>query len=242
MAPLAVYGIQSQLNVWGSSAASGTYSDFYAWSENSWIYMDIAALISSVLALYFYPFPFFVAVGACATWFLSMDFGAWFTGNQAFSDDNAWATDQWISVAFGLTVLILASVVDRKTYKNGDFAFWLHLFGLMIFWGALTSNSSDNDLLQALYCVLNIGFVLLSVLFRWRVYAVFGALGITVYLGNLAYGVFANSMLFPFALSLIGIVIIAVGLLYHRKHHLLDRFFETHFPKAVTALRPAFSK
>lgn len=242
MAPLAVYGIQSQLSAWGSSAPPGSYSDFYNWSENSWIYMDIATIIVSLAALYFYPFPFITAVGACGFWFLSMDFGAWLTGNQAFSDDNAWALDQGISIAFGVGILVLAWVVDRKTYRNGDFAFWLHLFGLMIFWGALTSSDSDNAFLQALYCALNIGFVLLSVFFMRRVYAVFGAIGITLYLGNLAYETFADSMLFPFALSLIGIAIIALGLLYHRKHQYLDHLIETHCPKAIIALRLAFAR
>jgi AhpC/TSA family len=42
-----------------------------------------------------------------------------------------------------------------------------------------------------------------------RVYAVFGALGISIYLGHLADVVFKDSLLFPFALSLIGIAIIA---------------------------------
>jgi hypothetical protein len=242
MAPLAVYGIQSQLAVWGSSSDPGTYTDFYAWSENSWIYMDIATLIASVLVIYFYPFPFIVAVGACAFWFLSMDFSAWLTGNQAFSDENAWTIDQSVSIAFGVGILVLAWIVDRKTYKNGDFAFWLHLFGLMILWGALTSSDSDNGLLQALYCALNVGFVLLSIFFMRRVYAVFGALGISLYLGNLAYDTFADSMLFPFALSLIGIAIIALGLLYHRQHQFLDRVIATHCPKFVLALRPAFAK
>ena len=242
MAPLAVYGIQSQLSAWGTSGDPGSYADFYAWSENSWIYMDIATIIVSMAALYFYPFPFIVAVGACAFWFLSMDFGAWLTGHQAFSDTDAWAVDQWISIAFGLGILLLAWVVDRKIYKNGDFAFWLHLFGMMIFWGALTSSDSDSQLLQALYCVLNIGFVLLSVFLMRRVYAVFGALGISLYLGNLAYDTFADSMVFPFALSLIGIGVIALGLLYHRKHRDLEHLIETHCPRAIIALRPGFTK
>jgi hypothetical protein len=48
-------------------------------------------------------------------------------------------------------------------------------------------------------------------------YAVFGAFGITLYLGHLADVVFKDSLLFPFALSMIGIAVIAVGLLYYRR-------------------------
>ena len=44
-----------------------------------------------------------------------------------------------------------------------------------------------------------------------RVYAVFGVIGIALYLGDLADKVFRDSLLFPFALSLIGVAVIAAG-------------------------------
>ena len=70
-------------------------------------------------------------------------------------------------------------------------------------------------------------------------YAVFGAIGISIYLGHLADVVFKDSLLFPFALSLIGIAFIAAGLFYHRKQEAIATWLAPHLPEAVLRLRPA---
>jgi hypothetical protein len=49
-----------------------------------------------------------------------------------------------------------------------------------------------------------------------RVFAVFGGLGIAFYLGDLSWHVFRDSLLFPFALSLLGLAIIALGVRWQR--------------------------
>ena len=56
---------------------------------------------------------------------------------------------------------------------------------MMAFWGGLSMKSSDSEIAKALYCLLNVGLVLLSVVLRRRVYAVFGTLGVAGYLGYL---------------------------------------------------------
>ena len=58
---------------------------------------------------------------------------------------------------------------------------------------------------------MNVALLFVSVFLGRRVYAVFGVIGIAFYLGNLANQVFRDSLLFPFALSLIGVAVIAVG-------------------------------
>ena len=44
--------------------------------------------------------------------------------------------------------------------------------------------------------------------------SVFGGLGIAGYLGHLSYRVFKDSLVFPFALSLIGLAIIWLGVVF----------------------------
>ena len=73
MAPLAVYGIQDELGWWGAFGKPGTVPDFYVWMKGSWIFMEIAAIVAGVVALYFYRFPFIVSIIAVALWFMSMD-------------------------------------------------------------------------------------------------------------------------------------------------------------------------
>ena len=49
-----------------------------------------------------------------------------------------------------------------------------------------------------------------------RVFAVFGGAGVALYLGHLADRVFRDSMLFPLALSAIGLLVIGVGVVWQR--------------------------
>ena len=73
----------------------------------------------------------------------------------------------------------------------------------------------------------------MSVLLGRRVYAVFGTLGIAGYLGHLSYKVFRDSMMFPFALTLVGIAVIALGLLYHKKQAAVAAWIEANIPRRV---------
>ena len=70
-----------------------------------------------------------------------------------------------------------------------------------------------------------------------RVYAVFGVIGIAIYLGDLANKVFKDSLLFPFALSLIGVAVIAAGLLYHRNERAIAAWLSAHLPAALLRFR-----
>jgi hypothetical protein len=49
-----------------------------------------------------------------------------------------------------------------------------------------------------------------------RVFAVFGGLGIAGYLGHLSWSLFKDSLVFPFALSALGLAIIWIGVLWQR--------------------------
>jgi len=237
MAPLAVYGIQDALGLWGQFGRPGTVQSFYVWIKGSWVYMEIAAIVAALIALWRYPFPFIVMILAFALWFMSMDLTPWVFGRATFS----WDERRIVSLVFGLAVLVVAYLVDRKP-RNGDFAFWLHLFGLMTFWGGLSLTNSGSELGKVLYGLLNVGLVLMSIVLARRVYAVFGTLGIAGYLGHLAHSVFRDSMLFPFALSLIGVAIIAAGLLYHRNQAAIAAWVENNFPEALRRLRPAHAR
>jgi hypothetical protein len=237
MAPLAVYGVQEHFGVWTSFGKGGTVRDFYIWIKGSWIFMEIATIVAGVVALKFYRFPFIVAIIAVALWFMSMDLTPWVFNTSEFD----WEMRRRVSVFFGLAILVVAWVVDYRR-RDGDFAFWLHLFGLMAFWGALSATSSDSEIAKAIYCALNIGLLLLAVFLARRAYAVFGALGVAGYLGYLADKVFKDSLMFPFALSLIGVAVIAAGLVYHRRQGAIAAWLDAHLPPAVLRLRPVHAR
>jgi hypothetical protein len=236
MAPLAVYGLQDASGVW-SHGSPGAYRDFYVWIKGSWVFMEVAAILAAVLALRFYPFPFIVMIIAFSLWFLSMDLTPWVFGKAEFSWDERRAVSLW----FGLAVLVVAWLVDRRQ-RGGDFAFWLHLFGMLAFWGALSMSDSSSEFGKLLYALLNGGLLMIAIFMGRRVYAVFGTIGIAFYLGHLADKVFKDSLLFPFALSLIGVAVIALGLLYHRNQATIAAWMEESLPQALKDLRPPHAR
>ena len=64
------------------------------------------------------------------------------------------------------------------------------------------------------------------------------ALGVAAYLHYLAEQVFRDSLLYPFALSLIGLAVIGAGLLLHRHGAALERALQSRLPRTLTGLAP----
>lgn len=233
MAPLAVYGLQDAYDLWGQFGKPGTVQGFYVWIKGSWIFMEMAAIAAGAIALRRYPFPFIAVIIGVALWFMSMDIAAWVAGKD-YAD---WETRRAVSICFGLGTILIAWAVDCLR-RGGDFAFWLHLFGAMTFWGAVSFTSGGTTLQKALYCAMNVGLLAFSVYLGRRVYAVFGVIGIAIYLGDLANKVFRDSLLFPFALSLIGVAVIAAGLTFHRHQAGIAAWLDARLPAGIKRLRP----
>ena len=239
MAPLATYGVQDALG-WWSHGDPGPYRDFYVWIKGSWLFMDASAIVAGIVALRFYRFPFLVMPVAVGLWFMSMDLTPWIFGTDWHHGEFAWKDREIVSLWFGLVVLAIAWLVDVRS--RGDFAFWLHIFGLLTFWGGMSMLDSDSEISKAIYCLINVGLLALSLFLQRRAYMVFGALGVAGYLGHLAEQVFKDSLLFPFALSLIGVAVIAAGLLYYRSRHRLDRWLAHNLPRSLTMMRPPHAR
>jgi hypothetical protein len=166
-------------------------------------------------------------------WFLSMDIVPWITGSPIGNFETA----RRVSVGFGLGIIVAAIIVNLRQ-RSGDFAFWLYLFGVITFWGGITASSGGTTIDKALYCAMNVGFLLLAACLARRVFAIFGTIGIALYLGDLADKVFKDSLLFPFALSLIGVGIVALGLYYRRHQGTISAWVEQHLPESLKRLRP----
>jgi hypothetical protein len=238
MAPLFTYGVQ-EASGWLNATDPGHYRGFYGfcrWTRGSWVPMELATIAAGLIALRFYRFPFLAAPIAVALWLMSIDLAPWVLGAN-WTD---WQARKVVSLWFGLAMLAVAWTVDVRA--RGDFTFWLHLFGLMAFWGGLTSMDSDSELARAGYCLINVGLVALALFLQRRAYALFGALGIAAYLHHLADEVFRDSLFYPFALSLIGLAVIGAGLGLHRKGAVIEQALQRRLPKALQALRPAHAR
>jgi hypothetical protein len=152
---------------------------------------------------------------AVTLWYMSMDLVPLLVGNERGYD---WEIRKFVSMYFGLLTTLLAFWVDlRSRTSSRDYAFWLYLFGVLTFWGGLSMMKSGSELGKLAYCGINVLMILVGAVLGRRVFAVFGGLGIAVYLGDVSWRLFRDSLVFPFALSLIGFGIIWLGVLWHRR-------------------------
>jgi len=113
-------------------------------------------------------------------------------------------------------MIVVAFWVDIRTRHEKDYAFWIYLFGVLAFWCGLSSMRSDSELNKFIYMCINLLMIVVGAILSRRVFAVFGGLGIAGYLGHLAYSVFKDSLVFPFALTLIGLAVIFIGIVWQR--------------------------
>jgi hypothetical protein len=113
-------------------------------------------------------------------------------------------------------VLLLARRLEVRGAH--DAAGWLYAAGVVAFWSGLTLACADaeGEAVKAAYLVLNLLLIAAGVVLARRVLAVFGGLGVALYVAYLAYAVFRDSVLFPFALMFIGLGVAYLGVLGQR--------------------------
>ncbi|KAF0231979.1 MAG: hypothetical protein FD175_174 [Beijerinckiaceae bacterium] len=233
MVPLIVFGIQSATKSWAGYADPGKYQGFYHYVKGGWLPMEVATIIASILAIRRYPFAFIAFPAAVCLWFMSMDIAAHIAGDRNFS----YELRRRVTLYFGMALFVATWIYELRPRK-ADYAFWLHLVAALSFWGGLTFQSSTWEFGKFLYCMINVALIGVSLFVGRRVYTVFGVIGVMTYLGHLAYSVFKDSMLFPFALSAFGLGMVALGIFFARRRSALEAAMETWLPPGLAHLRP----
>jgi hypothetical protein len=231
MTPLAVYGLQRWLGLWGFDDP-GQYKDFHRWIRGGWFAMEVATIVTGLFAISFFRFPFLTAPIAFVLWFMSMDLTPILFGSADF----AWEQRQLVSLWFGLAMIAGTYIIDHRTKE--DFAFWGYLFGLIAFWGGMSLMKSDSELSKFFYFLINLALIWMSVFLRRRAFMVFGALGVMGYTGHLAQ-IFEDSILFPFVLTVIGLAVIYLGIQLKRHGARVAQAVEDTMPLWMRRLRPS---
>jgi hypothetical protein len=226
MTPLAIWGLERGTGFWPAKDP-GEYRDFFPYIRASWILMEAGTVVAALFALRKLRFPFLVAPAAVALWFMSMDLAAY------WSKSGEWDFDlgRRVSLVFGIVMVVIAWLADRRS--SVDLSFWLYLFCMTALWGALSSMDSHDELGLALYCLLNLIFIVASVLLRRRVFLVYGALGVNGYLATLAWRVFKDSFLAPIAFTALGLSIIWLAVQYQRNQKIIEPRIVALIPKGV---------
>jgi hypothetical protein len=233
LVPLATWALQSALGWWPPGGAAEHYRQYHTHIDWRWISLEFVTLVAAVIGLWRLRYPFMVMPLAVTLWYMSMDLARMIV----FADRPGWNEWQYyrdFSLVFGLGMLAVAVWVDfraRRSYAEGrDFAFWLYLFGTLAFWGGLTMQHSGSELGKFIYLLINVGLLSAGAVLGRRVFAVFGGFGIAMYLGHLAGKVFKDSLLFPFALTLIGLGIVAAGIWWQKNEARLSSSLRSRLP------------
>jgi len=213
LVPLAIYGLQHALGLWADRNWGGGYRDYHYYIDWRWIYMELGTLAAGAVILWRYRMPFTVMPLAVTLWYMSMDVTEMLLGQYSmFSHEG-----KVISAVFGAAMILFALWIDLRNRSSKDFAFWLYIWGVITFWGALTAMDSGSDLGKFVYCLVNLGMIGIGAALSRRVFAVFGGFGVALYLGNVSYHMFRDSLMFPVALTAIGIAIIGAGVVWQRR-------------------------
>ncbi len=229
--PLIVFGIELYTGLWPQDAQD-SFHDYHVWVRGSWIIMEITTILGGLITLYYIRFPFLTFPIAFSLWYLSMDITSIFFGQNEFT----WEQRQLVSIYFGLGMLIVSYLIDCRTKE--DYSFWIYLFGMIAFWGSLSSMNSNSELNKFFYCLINLFLILVSVILQRKVFIVFGSMGVFGYLGHLAFSIFEDSLLFPIVLTAFGFAIIYCGVWYRKNKAALEAALLKILPGFLLKLSP----
>jgi len=237
LVPLAAWSVQSGIGLWPPGGPD-SYRDYHRLIDWRWLTLELATLAAAVVMLRWLRLPFMVMPVAVTLWYLNMDLAHMLTRQPGFD----WRFARNVSLVFGLATCAIAVWVDLRCRlatdprDRQDFAFWLYLFGAIMAWGGLSLHDSDNELGKAVYALINVGLVFLGAAIGRRVFTVLGAIGVAGYLGYLSHKVFADSLLFPFVLTLLGLGTVAAGVWWQRQEARLHARLAAWLPPALRPL------
>ncbi|WP_375055153.1 DUF2157 domain-containing protein [Zobellella sp. DQSA1] len=229
LTPITVYGLQYGLGWWDPAL---DYRQYHRLIHGRWLSLELATLAVGALMLWRYRQPFLMLPLAATLWYMSMDLTEWLIGRG----EVGWNFRQWVSLWFGLSLVVLAFWVDIRNQSRRDFAFWFYLFGAVTFWGGLSLLLYDDGVQRLLFLLVNLLMILTGTLLARRVFVALGGLGVAWYLGWLAWDVFEDSLLFPLALTAIGLAVMGLGILWQRHQQRLTKRLQRQLPAELRAL------
>ncbi|MFZ6816477.1 DUF2157 domain-containing protein [Undibacterium sp. Rencai35W] len=237
LVPLAIFALQHVLGWWADGVDRVTtehYRDFHRWIDWHWLTMELATLLAGALMLWRFQYSFLVMPVSVTLFYMGMDVvPAILMQDDAGMLSGNWHVRQQISLVFGLGMLVLALIVDVRSRRGIDYAFWLYLFGLLTFWGALSSMGNGTLSGKLIYLAINTGLIFIGAILARRVFAVFGGIGLAMVLGDLSWYLFKDSFVFVALLTLLGFALIAAGVWWSKHEARITATLSAMLPESL---------
>jgi len=227
--PLLVFSILRVYDFWPKDHS---YNAYYVWIKGKWIILEISTILVALPILFKTKFPFHVFLIAGTLWFFSMDIVPIIYEKTKIT----WTERAIISNIFGLFMIGIGYFADVK-FKR-DYSFWMYLFGLITLSSGLSVFYNNNIFKFALLGAANVLLILFSLFVNRNVFLVFGTIGLTEFLSRLSWKYFENSVFFPFALTIIGILLILSGIYFQKNRKKIEENIVNKLPLFILNLRP----
>ena len=217
--PLAVWAFEGLIGVMPKDISK--YNDFHIWIRSGWIFMELATIAVGFIFLKFRKFPLLTLPICYSMWYLSMDIVPFLIGQ---STSPTWGMRNFATFIFAFIMLAFAMKWDYKRGTNEDYSHWLYIFGAIMLWGVIISIIAQfkwtNDFVYFLTSIFNLGYMLIGIILRRRVFIIFGAMGFWAYLGYIIHKIIAANVFFtllsPIILVIFGLLIIFSGIFYSK--------------------------
>ena len=177
MVPFMVYNMHRALGLW-PEREPGVFQGFHTYIHPSWVVMEIATVICGLGYLRVVRFPFLLFPVSFSLWFLSMDLAPLYPSKKGL---DFFEIRRRISVAFGMGMILLGYLMELHLGSEPDLSFWVYLFGLMTFTGALQCSFPHDDLHGSIILLINMGLILIGSHLDRTTFHVFGSIEIITY-------------------------------------------------------------
>lgn len=226
MTPLFVFSVQAGLGIWPVPLESGVRPSPELMSPHL-VVIELATVAVLLLVIRLRPFQFHAAALAAAAVALAIDLGPLVAG--PYDSEDVRAT---LAIVMGLCLVGAGYLLDHRTRE--DYSTWLYLGGLGTYFVLFTAHHHED----LRYPVVSVLFMVTAILVRRRAFMVAGALGLFIYLFYLAGEVFRDSLLFPAALSVIGLGSLLGGVRYARDQDRIRAWLLRRLPAGVGRALP----
>ncbi|OYV65470.1 MAG: hypothetical protein B7Z72_12250, partial [Gemmatimonadetes bacterium 21-71-4] len=183
-----------------------------------WIPLQLATALAALVALRRIRFGILALPVAVVVPLVVTNAMPLFVDTEVLVELSAWAL-----LVSAMVLLAAGYFVDQHTEDGEDYAAWIYLPALATLAIAVMSIWPSIQGERHALIVIAIGLFALSLYLRRVVFVAFGALGVTVYLGYLAFDVFRQVANFPVLLATFGLSVIVVTVWLQRRYPSLAR-------------------